>query len=179
MAFLWYRMHHSMGLMTLAPENLYLMNNSLAVILKEIFARLTQVSQLSLGNNNILGIEHGCFSSQKLLCNLHLYNNRIFTISSGMLHRLDSLSVLYLNDNIISVIESGSFLWDALLGCLHLENNRLSVVAIRLNFHIFKFLGWLKVWVQIWDFWKVFKIHIWQRFWQAVCAIRWQVLMHG
>ncbi len=37
------------------------------------------------------------------------------------------------------------------------------------------FLGTSKVCVQIWDFKKVFKIDIWQRFWQSLCAIRWQV----
>ncbi len=36
-------------------------------------------------------------------------------------------------------------------------------------FFIFKnmymFFWWGQVWVQIWDFWKVFQIDIWQRFW--------------
>ena len=35
-----------------------------------------------------------------------------------------------------------------------------------------QFLGGVKVWVQIWDFWEVFKTDIWQRFWQALCAVR-------
>ncbi len=35
--------------------------------------------------------------------------------------------------------------------------------------------GRVKVWVQIWDFRKVFEMDIWQRFWSTFCVIRYQV----
>ncbi len=58
-----------------------------------------------------------------------------------------------------------------LCGCL---NGRIWLLIFKM---FAWFLGGVKVWVQIWDFLKLSKTGIWQIFWQALCAIRWQVSM--
>ncbi|KAL3860757.1 hypothetical protein ACJMK2_010830 [Sinanodonta woodiana] len=132
-------------------RKLYLNGNRIASLPERIFANLTQLQELYLGDNSIHELMEGSFTGLAGLSKLHLVANKIATLPKmvfSSLIRLISLelnknnlkhvqdaddlfspmvSLIYLNiaDNYCSYIPLHSFNKLASLQYLHLENNNL------------------------------------------------------
>ena len=88
-------------------------------------ALLTELQSLSLGVNEISGVERGDFVGLSNLLKLSLDNNLISSLESGDLNGLTNLEWLWLDNNDIATIEPGVFADTPNLRQLFLQRNYL------------------------------------------------------
>jgi len=116
---------------------LRLKGTDLFVIPEEIKV-LTNLSYLSLANNQIEEIPPGIFSNLKNLKELNLFDNQITEINKEAFKGLNKLKVLNLGDNCIEVIDSQAFApCKEAVKVIDVSNNQLSFLHDNLfqDFH--------------------------------------------
>nr|XP_023016156.1 relaxin receptor 1-like [Leptinotarsa decemlineata] len=82
-----------------ALEKLYLENNFIRVVSKNIFRNLTKLRQISLANNRIESVDPGSFEVLNELTELNLYNNCLTVLDSSTFMNQKNLTKLYLGRN--------------------------------------------------------------------------------
>jgi len=112
-------------------ELLDLSGNKLKAIQKEAFSQLTSLQILMFANNRITSIEDGSFENMANLRTLNLANNKLQTISRGMFRGLHNLEILDLESNQIKQIDWQAFQNMPKLRVLNLGNNSISALELR------------------------------------------------
>ena len=105
---------------------LSLTNNDITTIDINTISKLKKLKELNLARNYIQTILNGTFESLSLLWWLDLSRNRISFLERGTFKALSHLKSLYLSQNCIKTIENGTFIGMIELSKLDLSRNRIS-----------------------------------------------------
>ena len=113
------------------PENMaevYLNNNNIRRLARDVFSNLAQCTFLSLRHNSISSIEAGAFNGLGNLDKLDLHANDITVLEQGMFDGMPQLRVMDVAYNDVYTIVSGCFINSKNLKMLYLTANELSTV---------------------------------------------------
>eukprot|EP00050_Salpingoeca_kvevrii_P016304 m.54243 g.54243 ORF g.54243 m.54243 type:complete len:237 (+) comp6833_c0_seq1:419-1129(+) len=110
-----------------SAESIYVTNQGVTSIPRGIFARFTNLQELSLASNQLTSIESGIFSDLgNTLTSLDLSYNRLTSISDTGFRGLASLNVLSLSRNNLTSIGSRAFCDSNELVFMELIENQLT-----------------------------------------------------
>jgi Leucine-rich repeat (LRR) protein len=115
---------------------LFLQNNKLTHLDKNIFKHLANLQYLDLSDNNISSLDNDIFNTLTNLQELYLYNNLLTHLDNDIFKHLTNLHKLYLDTNNLSHLDKDIFKNLTNLQELYLDYNKLTT----LNKDIFKHL---------------------------------------
>lgn len=102
-------------------QQLYLYNNNISTIPRDIFSQFTHLEVMSLASNNIQLLSDASFNGLVHLKQLDLSGNKINALPAGLFDGLTQLQILNLDNNILD--ELSEHIFD---GLMHLESINLS-----------------------------------------------------
>ena len=108
-----------------AITHLYLTGNGIALIESYSFSDLKNLTYLHISDNSVLGIEVDTLNGLTSLKNINLTNNKISFITAAAFDGLNGLRTVDLSNNMISKIDAFSFSGAEALQYLNLRNNRM------------------------------------------------------
>jgi hypothetical protein len=106
---------------------IWLNNNGIETVDREVFCVAGQLTLLDLRNNNLTSIQRELFWCLKELGYLYLNNNSIAVIDLSLFEKNTKLSVVDLSDNHITAIEPNKFVNNKIISLLITQNNPITV----------------------------------------------------
>jgi Leucine-rich repeat (LRR) protein len=115
---------------------LYLYNNKLTYLDKDIFNNLNNLQELDLCNNDLTHLDKDIFKHLTNLQTLYLNTNNLTHLDKDIFKHLTNLEALYLDNNQLTILDKDIFKYLTNLTFLNLSDNKLS----NLDKDIFKHL---------------------------------------
>jgi Leucine-rich repeat (LRR) protein len=109
-------------------QYLYLHNNNINHLDKDIFKHLANLKALYLDNNNLTYLDRDTFKNLANLQGLYLYNNNITHLDKDIFKHLIKLQTLNLNTNKLSHLDKDIFKNLTNLKYINLSNNKLNTL---------------------------------------------------